>query len=87
METSETQVNETRADHGGGKSGHRGDEGHGRVDWAASRRTLDGNEAAAHIAYQLSDVSAIYPITLSSAMGEWADQWQPKAGSISGAGR
>ncbi len=37
--------------------------------------TLDGNEAAAHVAYQLSDVIAIYPITPSSAMGEWADQW------------
>jgi pyruvate-ferredoxin/flavodoxin oxidoreductase len=44
---------------------------------ATGRRhvTLDGNEAAAHIAYQLSDVIAIYPITPSSAMGEWADQW------------
>ena len=37
--------------------------------------TLDGNEAAAQVAYQLSDVIAIYPITPSSAMGEWADQW------------
>ncbi|MBI4717964.1 MAG: pyruvate:ferredoxin (flavodoxin) oxidoreductase [Planctomycetes bacterium] len=36
---------------------------------------LDGNEAAAHIAYRLSDVIAIYPITPSSPMGEWADQW------------
>jgi pyruvate-ferredoxin/flavodoxin oxidoreductase len=37
--------------------------------------TLDGNEAAAQVAYLLSDVIAIYPITPSSAMGEWADQW------------
>jgi pyruvate-ferredoxin/flavodoxin oxidoreductase len=37
--------------------------------------TIDGNEAAAHVAYQLSEVIAIYPITPSSAMGEWADQW------------
>ncbi len=37
--------------------------------------TLDGNEAAARVAYQLSEVVAIYPITPSSAMGEWADQW------------
>src|SRR6202795_5250340 len=37
--------------------------------------TLDGNEAAARVAYQLSDVIAIYPITPSSTMGEWADQW------------
>jgi pyruvate-ferredoxin/flavodoxin oxidoreductase len=39
------------------------------------RVTLDGNEAVAHVAYRLSDVIAIYPITPSSAMGEWADQW------------
>ncbi len=35
----------------------------------------DGNEAAAYIAHSLSEVIAIYPITPSSAMGEWADQW------------
>ncbi|MGE5141490.1 MAG: pyruvate:ferredoxin (flavodoxin) oxidoreductase, partial [Rudaea sp.] len=37
--------------------------------------TLDGNEAAAYVAHQLSEVVAIYPITPSSTMGEWADQW------------
>jgi pyruvate-ferredoxin/flavodoxin oxidoreductase len=37
--------------------------------------TIDGNEAAAYIAYQLNEVIAIYPITPSSPMGEWADQW------------
>ena len=37
--------------------------------------TLDANEAVAEVAYRLSDVIAIYPITPSSAMGEWADQW------------
>jgi pyruvate-ferredoxin/flavodoxin oxidoreductase len=42
---------------------------------APPRVTIDGNEAAARIAYQLNDVIAIYPITPSSAMGEWADQW------------
>jgi len=36
---------------------------------------IDGNEAAAFVAYHLSDVIAIYPITPSSPMGEWADQW------------
>src|SRR5947199_7813111 len=36
---------------------------------------LDGNEAVAGVAYQVSEVIAIYPITPSSAMGEWADQW------------
>ncbi len=38
-------------------------------------KTLDANEAVANIAYQLSEVIAIYPITPSSPMGEWADQW------------
>lgn len=36
---------------------------------------MDGNEAAAYIAYKTSEVCAIYPITPSSAMGEWADEW------------
>jgi pyruvate-ferredoxin/flavodoxin oxidoreductase len=36
---------------------------------------IDGNEAAAHVAYRVSEVIAIYPITPSSAMGELADQW------------
>ncbi|MEK7757688.1 MAG: hypothetical protein AAB385_10805, partial [Planctomycetota bacterium] len=39
------------------------------------RIIIDGNEAAAWVAYHLSDVIAIYPITPSSSMGEWADQW------------
>src|SRR5260370_40412150 len=42
---------------------------------AGVRVTLDGNEAVAHIAYQASEVIAISPITPSSPMGEWADQW------------
>ena len=36
---------------------------------------VDGNEAAASVAYRLSEVVAIYPITPSSNMGELADQW------------
>src|SRR5678809_1399408 len=36
---------------------------------------MDGNEAAVHIAYKTSEVCAIYPITPSSTMGEWADEW------------
>ena len=35
----------------------------------------DGNEATAYVAYRLNEVIAIYPITPSSAMGEYADQW------------
>src|SRR6516225_11349098 len=38
-------------------------------------KTMDGNEAVAHVAYRVNEVIAIYPITPSSAMGEWADQW------------
>jgi len=36
---------------------------------------MDGNEAAAYIAHKTNEVCAIYPITPSSNMGEWADQW------------
>jgi pyruvate-ferredoxin/flavodoxin oxidoreductase len=36
---------------------------------------LDGNEATASVAYRLNEVIAIYPITPSSPMGEWSDQW------------
>jgi pyruvate-ferredoxin/flavodoxin oxidoreductase len=36
---------------------------------------LDGNEAAARVAYALSEVLAIYPITPASPMGEYADEW------------
>ncbi len=38
-------------------------------------KTLDGNEATASVAHRLSEVIAIYPITPSSNMGEWADEW------------
>jgi pyruvate-ferredoxin/flavodoxin oxidoreductase len=37
--------------------------------------TLDGNEAVAHVAYHVSEVAAIYPITPSSPMGESSDAW------------
>ncbi|MBI3720687.1 MAG: pyruvate:ferredoxin (flavodoxin) oxidoreductase [Sphingobacteriales bacterium] len=36
---------------------------------------MDGNQAAVHIAYKTSEVCAIYPITPSSPMGEFADEW------------
>ncbi len=38
-------------------------------------KTMDGNTATSHIAYALSDVACIYPITPSSVMGELADDW------------
>ena len=37
--------------------------------------TIDGNEATAYVAHKLSEVVAIYPITPSSSMGEFADEW------------
>ena len=36
---------------------------------------VDGNEAAASVAYRLSEVVAIYPITPSSTMAELCDEW------------
>ncbi|MBN2054172.1 pyruvate:ferredoxin (flavodoxin) oxidoreductase, partial [bacterium] len=41
-------------------------------------KTLDGNTAASDVAYAFSEVSAIYPITPSSTMGENADAWAAK---------
>jgi len=41
--------------------------------------TIDGNEAAAYTAHQINEVIAIYPITPSSPMGEWADQWSAES--------
>src|SRR5579859_1730794 len=42
---------------------------------ANQMKILDGNEAAASVAYRLTEVIAIYPITPASSMGEWADEW------------
>ncbi|HHM24427.1 MAG TPA: pyruvate:ferredoxin (flavodoxin) oxidoreductase, partial [Bacteroidetes bacterium] len=40
--------------------------------------TIDGNEAAAYVAHRTNEVVAIYPITPSSPMGEWADDWSAR---------
>ena len=40
--------------------------------------TIDGNEAAAYVAFNTNEVIAIYPITPSSNMGEWCDDWSAK---------
>ncbi len=40
--------------------------------------TIDGNEAVARVAFKLNEVIAIYPITPSSPMGEWADMWSSR---------
>ena len=37
--------------------------------------TCDGNQAASHIAYMFSEVACIYPITPSSTMAEYVDEW------------
>ncbi|MBU4462846.1 MAG: pyruvate:ferredoxin (flavodoxin) oxidoreductase [Proteobacteria bacterium] len=42
---------------------------------AKKMKTIDGNTAAAHVAYAMSDAAAIYPITPSSGMGEMCDEW------------
>ncbi len=42
---------------------------------ARKMKTMDGNNAAAHVAYAFSDMAAIYPITPSSTMAEVADKW------------
>jgi len=46
----------------------------------AKRRmlTMDGNEAVASVAHRINEVIAIYPITPSSNMGEWADEWSAR---------
>lgn len=44
-------------------------------DMAHKMKTMDGNAAAAWIAYAFSDVAAIYPITPSTPMAENVDEW------------
>ena len=42
---------------------------------ARKLKTMDGNTAAAHVSYAFTDVAAIYPITPSSPMAEYVDEW------------
>ena len=42
---------------------------------AGYNKTLEGNEIAAHVAYAMSEVAAIYPITPSSTIGEYCSEW------------
>ena len=46
--------------------------------------TVDGNEAAASVAHRTNEVIAIYPITPSSNMGEFADEWSAQGRRTSG---
>jgi pyruvate-ferredoxin/flavodoxin oxidoreductase len=45
------------------------------INSTTKKRTVDGNEAVAHVAYQVSEICSIYPITPSSPMAEEADVW------------
>ena len=45
------------------------------ITLARKLKTMDGNNAAAHVAYAFTDVAAIYPITPSSVMAEHVDEW------------
>ena len=42
---------------------------------ARKLKSMDGNTAAAHVAYAYTEVAAIYPITPSSPMADYVDQW------------
>ena len=42
---------------------------------ARKMKSMDGNNAAAHVSYAFTDVAAIYPITPSSVMAELTDLW------------
>ena len=42
---------------------------------ARKLKTMDGNNAAAHVSYAFTEVAGIYPITPSSPMADYVDQW------------
>ena len=46
-----------------------------RIIMSRAKQSMDGNTAAAHVAYAFTDVAAIYPITPSSPMADTVDQW------------
>ena len=45
---------------------------------AKKMKTMDGNEAAAYISYAFTEVASIFPITPSTPMAEYADEWSAK---------
>ena len=49
-----------------------------KESFMATMQTIDGNTAAAYVAYAMSDVATLYPITPSSPIGETADEWAAK---------
>ena len=52
---------------------------------ARKMKTMDGNNAAAHVSYAFTDLAAIYPITPSSVMAEMADKWSVEGRKTSSA--
>lgn len=45
-------------------------------------KTMDGNQAAAYVAYAFTELAAIYPITPSSTISEYIDDWAAKGKKI-----
>ena len=45
-------------------------------------KTMDGNTAAAHVSYAFTEVAGIYPITPSSPMADYVDQWSAQGLSL-----
>lgn len=54
---------------------------------ARKMKSMDGNNAAAHVSYAFSEVAAIYPITPSSPMADLVDQWSANGLKTSSAAR
>ena len=46
-----------------------------KIEMQRHFKTMDGNNAAAHVSYAFTEVAAIYPITPSSPMADFVDQW------------
>ncbi len=66
----QNQTNQVNGEQSPAKSTH--------TDKKRSMKTMDGNQAAALAAYAYSEVAAIYPITPSSTMAEWMDEWSAR---------
>ena len=51
---------------------------------ARTKLSMDGNTAAAHVSYAFTEVAGIYPITPSSPMADYVDQWAASGKNILG---
>ena len=54
---------------------------------ARQKLSMDGNTAAAHVSYAFTEVAGIYPITPSSPMADYVDQWSASGKNISASPR